>query len=235
MTKIRFVLFFIGVFLSSFGFAQIPKDLSNPDVLTAQLSAKQDENDILIAKKFLNDTLNFLLFPNNKFLDSIIPNRQIIYWEVNSCGYNYCKNLYNSKNGKNTLQTDSMILSKSGKGFGSICPPGWCSWYISAKLKDGDVATLSDLQRLKFFIGYIDNKFDAYFWLVSYINLPSQIPFDITDSSKYKKCQDGYLLRTTMRIKDCIVTNADVLYFVGKNKKVIFIQVLGINEIGGCI
>ena len=149
MFSVRTFLIFAGVFFSNFCFSQIQKDLSNPEVLTAELSSKQDEADILIAKKLLNDTLNFSLFPNNKFLDSIIPNRQITYWEVNSCGYNYCRNLYNSKRGKNILQTDSLVLSKSGKGFGSTCPPGWCTWYISAKLKDGNIVTLSDWKSLK--------------------------------------------------------------------------------------
>jgi hypothetical protein len=235
MSSVRIFIFFSGIFFSCICFSQIQKDLSNPEILTAELSSKQDEADIFIAKKLLNDTLNFYRFPNDKFLDSIIPNRQITYWEVNSCGFIYCRNLYNSKRGKNDLQVDSLVLSKSEKGLGSTCPPGWCTWYISARLKDGNIATIADWKSLKFFIGNIDNEFDAYFWLVSSINLPSQVPFDTTDSSKYKKYQDGYLIRTTMRIKDCTVTDAEVLYFVGKNKKITFIQVLNIREVGGCI
>jgi hypothetical protein len=231
MLSNRLFLFYLGILLSNCSFSQNQKAFLNLDSLNMRLSSNQDEVDVLIAKRLHNDTLSFLSFTDNKFLDSIVPNRQIIYWEINSNSWN----LYNSKNGKNLLKYDSIVLSKSDNGIGSFCPPGWCSWYISARMKDGNIATVSDWKGLKFFIGSIDNQFDAYFWLASSIGLYAQVPFNTTDVSKYKIYQKGYLIRTAVRISECPVTYADVLYFVGKDKKVTFIQALSINGIGGCI
>jgi hypothetical protein len=75
------------------------------------------------------------------------------------------------------------------------------------------------------FLGALDNKFDAYLWLMSHDLAESRgIPLKTTPAIQYKKVKDGYLIKFNLRISDCHVTYADVTYYVGRNRNVVLIR-----------
>ncbi len=237
MINVRACLFLILVFVSTHSFVQNKRDTIFFNWLNKELSQGQIKIDSVLKIKYLNDTLGFINFPNTLLPDSLIPNRAISYWELNfNRGGQSCTNLYRSTKGENRSNNDTLVLTKSNDGFGTVCPPGWCTWYISTKLKNGKTETVTNWKTLSAFIGKIDNPFDAYFWLTCFTHSDSKnIPLRVSGSSKYKIINDGYLIIVNLRVNDCPITSADILYFVRKDKNVTYIQILNTTEYGGCI
>lgn len=216
---------------------QVFRDTALNNWLNNQLSQGQTKVDSILKIKYFNDTVGFINFPNSLLLDSLIPNEAISYWELNlNSGDENFTNLYKSTKGENKLSNDTFVLTKANSSFGTVCPPSSCSWYISTKLKNGKTETVTDWRTLSTFIGKIDNQFDAYLWLTCFNVSPSQnIPLKVSTSLKYKIINDGYLILVNRRVGDCPIVNADILYFVRKDKNVTFIQILKTIYEGGCI
>jgi hypothetical protein len=236
MINLKTVIYLISIFLGTSVTAQREADTVFIKQLQSKLKEGQTGEDSLIAIKYFNDTLNLIPYPETSLLDSLIPDEKISYWELNFQGFGSYKNLYRSNIGENKLRDDSIVLTKAARGFGTVCPPGWCIWYLSAKFKSGGVITITDWKSLSDFIGKIDNQFDAYLWLTRFPYSESEgIPQKPSEFSRYKIRDDGYLIVLNVRVSDCPVTNAELLYFVRKDKNVSFIQILKLIASGGCI
>ena len=192
-------------------------------------------NDSTVLKKYLNDTLGFVSFPNAILLDSIEPDNGFKKWELNTATslttfHNFFR--YPKPNGN---LSDTIVLSKCLRGFGTFCPPRGCAWYISAQ-KRKRIITVQDLNGLSNFLGTLDNKFDAYLWLTSHDLFDSRsVPIVTSSSTTYKIVDGGFLITLNMRIRDCPVTNGIVIYFVGLNKKIVRIRTKVIVISEGCI
>jgi hypothetical protein len=180
--------------------------------------------DSALVRQYRADTLGFISFPQVYVLDSLKLCKRVTAREINTAtSRTTFRNFYRYPQ-PTTKIPDTVVLSKSLGGFGTFCPPSGCAWYISAK-KRNKIITVDNLERMSDFIGKVDNKYDAYLWLMSQTLAASRgIPISTTPSIKYKPVKNGYLVQFNMRISDCFITNADVTYFVGKNKKVILIR-----------
>ncbi|MES2430899.1 MAG: hypothetical protein V4556_08170 [Bacteroidota bacterium] len=186
-----------------------------------QLNA-QTKLDSLTEAKYKKDSVNFINFPDCVLLDSIIPDKKIIKWELNRVdswdGSPEYRNLYRSSHAEK-LKKDS-VMEKFSDGFGTICAPGWCSWYVTVEKKD-TLYSIGDINSLSGFIGSIDNVYDAYFWLISHdLADHTEVPLKILPKARYKILKDGYLIELHLMINTCPITFADELYFVPKNKKI---------------
>jgi hypothetical protein len=191
--------------------------------LVTEISAQVNIDSILLAM-YQKDSANFRAFPDCILLDSITPNKEIKQWELNRVnGYNdnikyVIENVYKPRNSSISF-FEYRNSHKPENGFGTICPPTWCFWYILAK-KDS-VYNISGFNLLSDFIGTIDNPYDAYFWLISHDLGDSRIlPLKIEPKTRYRKIRNGYLIEVSLMVSDCPITNADLLYFVGKDKKI---------------
>ncbi len=237
MLKSRTYFFVLLIFVSIQTIGQNKRIADFKNWLDEKLCKGQTAEDSLVKLKYFNDTLGFISFPNTSLPDSLIPNRAISYWELNwSLRQERYTNLYKSTTGVNNVKNDTVVLTKTINGFGTVCPPGWCSWYISAKFKNGKIVTVKDASSLSAFIGRIDNQFDAYLWLTCFPYSDSKgTPVKISSSSKYKKIINGYLMVMSLQVSDCPVTNADILYFVGNTKNVTYIKILKTKNEEGCI
>lgn len=190
--------------------------------------------DSLLAQKYLPDSLHFQSFPQAFLLDSIRPAKKYPVLELNTLlNRGEYRNRYRS-NGRKDIP-DTVVLSKARGGFYTFCPPGGCGWYISAQ-KGKKIITIENLTALDNFIGTIDNKYDAYLWLVAQDLADSRfVPIQTKPAIEYKLVDGGYLIRFVMRIRDCPVTSGKVTWFVGSDKKIVLIkkEILEIGE--GCI
>jgi hypothetical protein len=195
----------------------------------------QTYNDSVTIKKYEADTLDFIPFPNAKLLDSIKPKKGFKKWEINTAtSLTTFYNVYRFPKPKKIVP-NTTVLSKCLKGFGTFCPPSGCAWYISAQRRKS-IFTIEDLAGLSSFLGNIDNKFNAYLWLVSHDLSSSRfVPIETSTSTTYKIVEDGFLISIRIRISDCPVTQGLVTYFVGYDKRVIHIRskVTSVGE--GCI
>jgi hypothetical protein len=180
--------------------------------------------DSVLVRQYRDDTLDFIPFPEAYVLDSIKLCKRITTREINTAtSRTTFRNFYRYPRPKDKI-ADTIVLSKSLKGFGTFCPPSGCAWYISAK-KKRKIITVDNLERMSDFIGKVDNKYDAYLWLESQSLAASRgIPVSTNSSIKYKPVKNGYLIRFNMRISDCFITYADVTYFIGRNKKVVLVR-----------
>lgn len=237
MLNSRISLFIILFFVSIQTIGQNNRITDFKNWLDEKLSNGQTIEDSLIKLKYFNDTLGFTSFPNTSLPDLLIPRKGISYWELNwSLGTDRFTNLYRSTTGMNKLKNDTNVLTKTINGFGTVCPPGWCSWFISAKYKNGKIVTVNDTSGFSEFIGKIDNQFDAYLWLTCFPFSDSKgIPVKISSSSKYKRIKNNYLIAINLRISDCPEVIADLLYFVRNDKKVTYIKTLRTTRNSGCI
>lgn len=236
MNNVRPYFFLISILVCVQSFGQTNRDSVLNNWVDKKLSYGQTKSDSLVKVKYLNDTLDFKAFPNTSLLNSIIPDESISYWELNlNQREQTCTNLYKSSKGENKSDNDTHVLTSTKAGFGIQIRPGGIinRWYVSAKLKNGGTETITDLKSLSQFIGEIDNQFDALFWFDCYTN--SGIPIRVSSSSKYETLDDGYLIIVNSIISDCIITSADILYFVSKDKKVTYIQFLHTKVEGGCM
>ena len=237
MTTPKPYIFLMLTFVFSQAFGQNKRDTTFNNRLNKELSRGQTTVDSALKIKYLNDTSDFINFPNTSLLDSLVPNKTIAYWELNfNSGEKNFKNLYKSTTGENKSNNDSVVLTKANEGFGTVCPPRWCNWYISTKLKKGKAESITNWKTLSKFIGKIDNQFDAYLWLTCFTYSDSKsLPLSVSTSSKYKIINGGYLIIVNFRVNDCPVTNADLLYFIRKDQNVTFIQILNTSSNGECI
>jgi len=204
-------------------------------VLFISCTHAQVVKDSAILVKYQYDTLGFVSFPQAQLLDSIHPAAGFTKWEMNtfSMGEPY-RNLYRFPATKKPLP-DTVVLSKSTAGFGTFCPPGWCSWYISAQQKE-KIITVNTLNELSNFLGVFDNKFDAYLWLsAQYLADSRGVPVTITPNSQYKAVKDGILIKINMRISDCPITHGTVMYFVGNDKRVVWLNMQVTSVSNACI
>jgi hypothetical protein len=150
----------------------------------------------MVSLEFTNKYLN----KNNEYKDFSILTRKTLFERIKPSN-NYCEIELNyvDKEGKmitykNILRLSdkdgkSTTLSKSNIGMGSICKPGTCKWYISAKSKFGFIKTINTNQKLKKFIGKIDNEYDAWLLSSSIIGSSPYYPY-----GKFAKVEDGYLI-----------------------------------------
>ncbi|HMH22786.1 MAG TPA: hypothetical protein VK563_13460 [Puia sp.] len=191
--------------------------------------------DSLIVHRYLNDTLGFTPYTGASLPGSVVPDKAFSYWELNMIdGNRTFTNLYRSAETKGQSKQD--VLSKTTNGIGTVCPPGWCSWYISARKATGDTVTVTDCQGLGNFLGEIVNPYNAFFLLSCSTKYDSGIiPLGTAPGTSYKSVANGFLIIVNLRVNDCPVTDADLLYYVGKDKRVILIQQLRKTVLGGCI
>jgi hypothetical protein len=237
MLKKRQLLFLVFLFCAMQVIGQNSRLNNYHNWLDSVLSTGQSSNDSLIKLRYINDTTALINFPNVVLFDSVLPEKGIKYWELNQfLSQQKCINLYKSSAGVNKSRNDTQVLIKAKSEFGTTCPPGWCTWYIAAKLKNGSIQTVKNRYNLGTFIGKIDNQFDAYLWLADYPRSDSkQTPLFISNFSKYKRIKEGYLIVINMQVSDCPITRADIFYLVHKNKHITYIQTLKVSNEGGCI
>ena len=233
MKRLAFSILFGSVF--TIGFCQ--KDTS--DDLKSWVNKKclegQTAEDSIIRLKYLNDTTGFIKLPAQPVLDSVIPDRYISSWELDWSMQGQYEVLFRSSR-DTSLRNTKKVLATATSGFGTVCPPSYCFWYIAAALKSGGIITVNNGRKLSAFLGQIDNVYDAYLWLTLFFDFDSGgIPLEFSEGTKYKPINDGYLIRTTVRVSDCTVTDAELLYFIRKDRNVTFLQVLDIIVEGGCI
>jgi len=205
----------------------------------------QTKVDTLIMGKYRNDTLGFTAYPATPVPASMVVDMTIAYWELNEANMNdkgfSFMNLY--RTGQSKARTggkegdwEKKVLSQAKNGFGTICPPGWCFWYISARKTTGDTITVTDYQGLRNFMGEMGNPYSAYFWIIASVETNSgAVPLVTSPDARYKVVDNGFLVILDLRVSDCPVTGARELYFVGKDKSMVLIQTLRTTVWGGCI
>lgn len=206
--------------------------------LNAKLKDHQTAGDAQLAIQYRNDTSGFTAYPRTPFYDSVHPSGAALRWEVNTCDARQSKytNLYRSYHSAQPLN-DTMVLTKSNGGFGTICPPGYCFWYISEERQNGTCTTIATVDSVRRFLGQIDNAYKAYVWLSFFPYQDSRlVPFTIFyEACSYKKTVDGYLVIIHLRVNDCPITHANLLYHVRRDNNVSFIKILKVFTEGGCI
>ena len=193
----------------------------------------QKKSDSTIIRKCFKELKSLSSLSNINLFDSIKPDKSFTYWEVNANYGGNFKNYYRSN--KQTFN-DTTLSIKSNSGFGTICPPDGCFWYISTTML-GQSKTIENISSLSNFIGTIDNIYDAYLWL-SAQNLTDskRIPISTNPSIKYKLLDKGYLISMSdLMISDCPVTYGTLIYFVAFDKTIIHIKTIKTEITRGCI
>jgi hypothetical protein len=141
-----------------------------------------------------------------------------------------------SKQKKETIGQNLITNAKSSQGFGPSCAPGWCVWYIAAKMYDSKEVILKNISGLKMFVGKINNHYDAYLLLQGFYYTSARgIPLVIGVGNKFKRVKNGYLISVLSIIRDCPITDANIIYFVGDDKRITVIRVLNVEVGKGCV
>lgn len=193
----------------------------------------QKKSDSAIIKRCLKELKTLNSLPNINLFDSIKPDEKFTYWEVNA---NYEGNFTNYYRSNKQFLNDTTFLTKSNSGFGTICPPDGCFWYISTTVL-GQSKTVENISSLSNFIGTIDNIYDAYLWLSAQDLRDSKgIPISTNANVKYKLLDKGYLISmSNLRISDCPLTYGTVIYFIAFDKTIIHIKTITTKKTKGCI
>lgn len=104
------VLLSISLLFCSCATAQVSSDsASRANRITAWFSAKQTKTDSLIVNRYLNDTLGYIAFHNGSLLDSLIPNSEVVNWELNEISNDHPWGVH------------GIDLAKNAKGFRKLC------------------------------------------------------------------------------------------------------------------
>ena len=157
-------------------------------------SFAQDKQDSTIfSEKYLEKNISYKEIERQSpetLIERIKPSKKYeeIEFNIYSQGW-YDNKQRNIKRLKNRNLDEYSVLSKSNIGMGSICIPGSCRWYISAKPKFGFVRTINTKEKLKKFVGLVDNEYDAWLILASLADFHPIYPY-----GKFSKVVDGYLI-----------------------------------------
>ena len=93
-------------------------------------------------------------------------------------------------------QKSNDVLSKVKKGIGSYCRPANCQWYLSIKTKKGSIKTINTPEKLKKFLGEIENPYEAWLLLSPIIETLPYVPF-----GKYLETEKGFIILIPLKEK----------------------------------
>jgi len=145
------------------------------------------------------NTAKFQPFPRYKYgeasiIDNIIPNDSYVYWECIFKG----DAIFGKERGKvivyngDSLNYASKINNVDSKnGFFESCEPNMCFYYIIAVDSKGKIHIINSNEKLKNFIGHIDNIEEAI--LISKIN-GYYYDEDTLIGGAYRERENDYLL-----------------------------------------
>ena len=176
-------------------------------LLSCSFSFGQITEDSVIIRKYINDTVGFNRFPNIQLMDSVVPEKVFVKWQ---------------------LKEVKIMQIIHGHSYFTTC---WCPdlifWYILAQKENADTLAIGNTDTLQTFIKNMDNKYNACLWLFTQKSqgiASKDIPLDPIGVLQYKKVSDGFLISFNSRIKNAPVTNGSLVYFVGKDRKVVLIK-----------
>jgi hypothetical protein len=209
-------------------------------LLIFSLTAKGQHARFDPTKAYQNDTTGFTKYPDTFLLENLKLPVKYKRLEINTWVSLYTPKAYQHQH-RNLYRypaishptPDTMVLSKCDLlkcftgNYGADLQP----WYISAQTKKDQVVTIIDTSQLKAFLGKINNKFNAYLWLL-HNDLTSGTPIKTEPRFQYKIVSGGFLIKYFTTADFGTYDDNDpphhagieVIFFVGKDFRIVFVR-----------